>query len=156
MGKVHLLPSPQWPQGITVYEDNIFVTTDDGNADRSEFDHLWTIKASPPPDSGVEYIQYEHAFNVTGDFLDYGEIEGLDFDEESGELLVLHNRGKMVVKGTPTGLYPGYDREIWEVYIFKITEKQPLIDLENLHPSVAESIQDLVQNIFKTGASPEP
>lgn len=145
MGKVKLLPSPQWPQGITVYDGSIWFTADDGNADRKEFDNLWSIKATL--EEGAEYIQHEHAFNATSDFLDYGEIEGLDFDEEAGELLVHHNRGKMVDKGTPTGLYPGYDHEVWEVYTYKVTPREPSV--EDLPESVVESITELVMNIFE-------
>jgi hypothetical protein len=53
---------------------------------------------------------------------DVGEIEGIDFDEMAGEMLVLSNRGKRIVLGMPKGLYPGYDREISEVYVFRITK----------------------------------
>ena len=49
------------------------------------------------------------------EFLRAGEIEGLDFDAASGELVVLSNRGKRIVLGMPKGLYPGYDREIHEI-----------------------------------------
>ena len=50
---------------------------------------------------------------------DLGEIEGIDFDEAAGEMLVLSNRGKRIVLGMPKGFYPGYDREISEVYVFQ-------------------------------------
>jgi len=144
MGKVHILPSPQWPQGITVYDGSVFFTADDGNADRKEFDNLWSIEATVDP--GAQYVQHEHAFNVTRDFLDYGEIEGLDFDEETEELLVHHNRGKVVNKGTPMGLYPGYDREIWEVYVFKVIPRE--YESNNLQASIVEGITELVSAIF--------
>jgi hypothetical protein len=52
-----------------------------------------------------------------------GEIEGLDFDAERGELVVLNNRGKRIVLGMPKGLYPGYDREIHEIYIYSLPKK---------------------------------
>ena len=38
-------------------------------------------------------------------------------------MLVLANRGKRIVLGMPKGLYPGYDREIHEVYVFRIRER---------------------------------
>jgi hypothetical protein len=49
-----------------------------------------------------------------------GEIEGITFDETAGEMIVLANRGKRIVLGMPKGLYPGYDREIHELYVYKI------------------------------------
>lgn len=126
MGKVKLLPALKGPQGVTVYEGCVWITADDGDADKKEFDNLWSIKATP--EEGVQYVQHEHAFNARSDFKDFGEIEGLDFDEEKEELLVHHNRGKIIDKGTPKGLYPGYDREIWEVYTFKVTPRKPSED----------------------------
>ena len=49
-----------------------------------------------------------------------GEIEGITFDETAGEMIVQSNRGKRIVLGMPKGLYPGYDREIHELYVNKI------------------------------------
>ena len=43
-----------------------------------------------------------------------------DGDAEHGEVLVLANRGKRIVLGMPKGLYPGYDREIHEIYVYRI------------------------------------
>ncbi len=37
-------------------------------------------------------------------------------------MLVLANRGKRIILGMPTGLYPGYDREIHEIYVYRIRE----------------------------------
>jgi hypothetical protein len=34
-------------------------------------------------------------------------------------MLVLANRGKRVVLSMPKGLYPGYEREVSEVYVFR-------------------------------------
>ena len=47
-----------------------------------------------------------------------GEIEGLSFSTD-GEILVLSNRGSIIVKGMPTGFYDGYDKEIYEVYVLE-------------------------------------
>ncbi len=55
---------------------------------------------------------------VFDDFRRTGEIEGLAFDPVSQELLVLANRGSRIVLGMPKGLYPGYDREIHEIYVY--------------------------------------
>jgi hypothetical protein len=49
-----------------------------------------------------------------------GEIEGSAVDPKTGELLVLFNRGTRIVLGMPKGFYPGYDREISEVYRYKM------------------------------------
>jgi len=35
-------------------------------------------------------------------------------------MLVLANRGKRIVLGMPRGLYPGYEREIHEVYVYRL------------------------------------
>ena len=48
-----------------------------------------------------------------------GEIEGVAWDETTDDLMVLSNRGARIVRGMPSGFYPGYDREIHEVYIFR-------------------------------------
>ena len=62
------------------------------------------------------YVRHELAFDQLRHF---GEIEGVEFDETSAEVLVLSNRGQRSVLGMPKGLYPGYDREISEVYVFR-------------------------------------
>lgn len=51
-----------------------------------------------------------------------GEIEGLTFDKESGRLLVLYNRGARIVLGMPKGFYEGYDREISEVFSYRMSD----------------------------------
>jgi hypothetical protein len=92
-----------------------FITADDGDAEDDETDNLWRV----PADIGATaaYVTHEHEFS---EFKRAGEIEGLDFDEEAGEMIVLANRGKRIVLGMPKGLYPGYDREIHELYIYRI------------------------------------
>jgi len=114
-GKLHLRPVPQWQQGIACYGGSLYITADDGDADDMEADNLWRVSADP---QGIAaYVQHELAFDQLRDL---GEIEGIDFDEAAGEMLVLSNRGKRIVLGMPKGLYPGYDREISEVYVFRI------------------------------------
>ena len=114
-GKLHLRPPPQWQQGIAIYGDYLFITADDGDAEDDETDNLWRV----PADIGATaaYVTHEHEFS---EFKRAGEIEGLDFDEKAGEMVVLSNRGKRIVLGMPKGLYPGYDREIHELYIYRI------------------------------------
>ena len=38
----------------------------------------------------------------------------------AGEMLILSNRGQRFALGMPKGVYRGYDREISEVYVFRI------------------------------------
>ena len=114
-GRLHLRPVPQWQQGIAAHDGSLFITADDGDAEDKEVDNLWKAKAEPS--GSAEYVSHEMAFDS---FRDVGEIEGIAFDSEAGEMLVLANRGKRVVRGMPKGLSPGYDREISEIYIYRI------------------------------------
>ena len=113
-GKLHLRPVPQWQQGIAVFDGSLYITADDGDAEHDEVDNLWKVRADPV--ATAAYVTHEKAFT---EFHRVGEIEGIAFDEAAGEMLVLANRGKRIVLGMPTGLYPGYDREIHEVYIYR-------------------------------------
>jgi len=114
-GKLHLRPVPQWQQGIAVYYGSLYITADDGDAEEDEIDHLWKVPAEIQ--ASATYVTHEKTF---AEFRRVGEIEGIDFDIEAGEMLVLANRGKQIILGMPKGLYPGYDREISEVYVYKI------------------------------------
>jgi hypothetical protein len=114
-GKVHVRPVPQWQQGIAYFDGQLFVTADDGDADEDEVDNLWRVSAEA--DGTASFIVHEKSF---GEFRRAGEIEGLDFDVDARELVVLSNRGKRIVLGMPAGLYPGYDREIHEVYVYSL------------------------------------
>ncbi|MDX2436107.1 MAG: hypothetical protein QNL88_03550, partial [Acidobacteriota bacterium] len=114
-GKLHLRPVPQWQQGIAAFDGSLYITADDGDAEDDEVDNLWRL--DPETGATSAYVHHEKAF---AEFRRFGEIEGLDFDPENGEMLVLANRGKRIVLGMPTGLYPGYDREIHEVYVYRI------------------------------------
>jgi 5-oxoprolinase (ATP-hydrolysing) subunit C len=53
----------------------------------------------------------------------HGEIVAGNVDPKTGEFLVLFNRGSRIVLGMVKGFYPGYDREISEVYRFKMVPK---------------------------------
>ncbi len=119
-GKVHLRPVPQWQQGIACYNGSLYITADDGDADDKEADNLWKVTANPQ--GTASYVQHEFTFDQLRDL---GEIEGIDFDETAGEMLVLSNRGKRIELGTPRGFYPGYDREISEVYVYRVPNRSP-------------------------------
>lgn len=116
-GKLHLRPVPQWQQGIAAYDGSLFITADDGDAEDDEADNLWKVPADST--ATAAYVTHVKAFD---DFRRVGEIEGIAFDREAGEMLVLANRGKRIVLGMPTGLYPGYEREIHEIYVYRIPE----------------------------------
>lgn len=118
-GKLQLKPVPQWQQGIAVHDGHLYVTADDGDAEVEEADNLWRVPADPARTSSfvthaTEFVEFRRA----------GEIEGLDFDADAGEVVVLSNRGKRIVRGMPEGLYPGYDREIHELYVYAVPGRQ--------------------------------
>lgn len=121
-GKLHLRASPEWTQGIAFYQGDLYITTDDGNADRRENDNLWIVTNDTLLNNAT-YIRHELEFTVPDYFKDFGEIEGLDFNKDTGELIVLANRGKQIVLGMPKGFYPGYNREIHELYVFGIVDE---------------------------------
>ena len=51
-----------------------------------------------------------------------GEIEGLTFDAERRQFLLLYNRGARIVLGMPKGFYDGYTEEIHEVFVYEINK----------------------------------
>lgn len=113
--KVHLFPVPQWVQGVFYHNGALFVTADDGEADNEEPDHMYRVDIS----SGTAApVVLEKTFD---DIKRMGEIEGLAIDPKTGELLVHFNRGARIVLGMGKGLYPGYDREISEIYRYSMT-----------------------------------
>ncbi len=113
--KVHLQPVPQWVQGIFYYKGSIYLTADDGTADLEEPDHLYRVDIS---DKSYATVVLEKTFT---EVKKQGEIEGLTMDPKTGELLVHFNRGARIVLGMGKGLYPGYTKEISEVYKYKMT-----------------------------------
>ena len=116
-GKVKMQPSPRWIQGIACYDGHLYVTSDDGDADAQEPDHLYRIELSENKETGTVFP--ERAFD---DVIMQGEIEGLTFDPERGRFLLLYNRGARIVAGMPTGFYKGYTEEIHEVFVYNITK----------------------------------
>ena len=117
-GKVHMQMPPQWLQGIAYYNGCFYMTADDGTADDKEPDHLYrtTIK-----DGATDCIvTLERTFD---DVTLQGEIEGLTFDRDKKQLLLLYNRGARIVLGMPKGFYDGYDHEISEVFVYDMSER---------------------------------
>ena len=113
--QVHLQPVPQWVQGVFYWKGNLYLTADDGTADLDEPDHLYRVNIT---DKSYASVVQEKTFT---EVKKQGEIEGLTMDPKTGELLVHFNRGARIVLGMGKGLYPGYDREISEVYRYKMT-----------------------------------
>ena len=113
--KVHMQPVPQWIQGIYYYDGSILMTADDGTADDNEPDHMYRIDISSATNAPVIL---EKTFTEA---LKQGEIEGLCVDPATGDLLVHQNRGARIVLGMGKGMYPGYDKEIHEIYRYKMT-----------------------------------
>ena len=93
------------------------MTSDDGDADDNAPDHMYRIDISADRKTGD--VTVVKAFD---DVTKQGEIEGLTFDKERGQLLLLYNRGARIVTGMPTGFYEGYTEEIHEVFVYDIVE----------------------------------
>ncbi|MDO5702479.1 MAG: hypothetical protein Q4G47_03905 [Lachnospiraceae bacterium] len=93
------------------------MTADDGTADDNEPDHLYRTKIDDGAISCI--VTLERTFD---DVTRQGEIEGLTFDRELGQLLLLYNRGARIVLGMPRGFYDGYDMEISEVFTYQIVD----------------------------------
>ena len=56
---------------------------------------------------------------ILDDVTKQGEIEGLTFDKDKNQMLVLYNRGARIILGMPSGFYEGYDHEIHEVFTYE-------------------------------------
>jgi len=120
VGKLHLRATPEWTQGLAFYKGDLFITADDGDADRKEPDNLWFVPKETLLNNAT-YIGLEKAFDVPP-FLDHGEIEGLDFNTATNQMIVHANRGMRIVLGMPQGYYPGYTKEIHELHVFNIID----------------------------------
>ena len=115
LGKAEMKAPPKWLQGIAYYEGSFYLSSDDGDADNDEPDHMYKTTIL---DDATECVLYEEkAFD---DVIRQGEIEGLTFDKEKQQLLLLYNRGARIILGMPSGFYEGYDHEISEVFIYDI------------------------------------
>ena len=111
--KVHLQPVPQWIQGVYAYEGKLYLSADDGTADEKEHDHLYRVEISNQNNRGRVVLE-----RTLDDVRDYGEIEGLTVNPKTKQMIIHANRGRQIVLGMPKGLYPGYEREINELYFY--------------------------------------
>ena len=115
LGKVLMDNPPKWLQGIAYYDGYYYLSADDGDADNNEPDHMYKTLIEDGTDK-CEIIM-EKTFD---DVIRQGEIEGLSFDKEKQQFLLLYNRGARIILGMPSGFYEGYDHEISEVFIYDI------------------------------------
>lgn len=113
IGKTTLNPAPGLQQGLLCYHDRILISSDDGDAEKDLPDHLYEVV---PVIGGEAEVTL---WREMDDFLRAGEIEGLTVNPDTGELIVLSNRGSRIVLGMVKGFYDGYDREIHELYVYK-------------------------------------
>ena len=116
-GKMKMQPSPKWLQGIACHNGILYVTCDDGDADENAPDHMYRIEVSEDKETGRVIL--EKTFD---DVIRQGEIEGLTFDKDRGQLLLLYNRGARIIAGMPSGFYEGYTQELHEVFVYDIVE----------------------------------
>ena len=113
LGKLKLQPGPKWMQGVACLNGSLYVTSDDGDADTDAPDHMYRVDLSEDKETGTVHL--EKTFD---DVTRQGEIEGLSFDKEHGQLLLLYNRGAKITAGMPAGFYEGYSEEIHEVFVY--------------------------------------
>ena len=115
--KVHLQPVPQWVQGVFYWKGSLYLTADDGTADDNEPDNLYRVDVSS---NTYAPVVLEKVFD---EVVRQGEIEGLCVDPNNGDLLLLYNRGVQIVLGMTKAPYPGYTKEIHEVYRYAMIPK---------------------------------
>ncbi len=112
-GKLKMDSSPKWIQGVAYFDGSLYVTADDGDADQDEPDNIYRIGLRTS--DGSCPVAFEHSFT---EVTKQGEIEGLSFDKDNNQFLLLYNRGARIVLGMPKGFYDGYSEEIHEVFVF--------------------------------------
>lgn len=118
-GRVKMKTSPKWLQGVACHNGSLYVTSDDGDADQDAPDHMYRVDISDNKETGK--VTLEKTFD---DVIKQGEIEGLTFDEDHGQFLLLYNRGARIAAGMPVGFYDGYSEEIHEVFVYDVTENK--------------------------------
>ena len=114
-GKLEMQPVPKGIQGVAYYDGHLYITCDDGDVDQGEPDSLYRLDAGKDP--SLATVVFERAFT---DVIQQGEIEGLSFDKDTGQLLILYNRGAIITDGMMTGFYEGYTEEIHEVFVYDL------------------------------------
>ena len=111
--KVHLQCPPQWVQGMVYYNGSYYLTADDGTADEHEPDHIYRVDIQPGASNAPVILE-----RTLDDVRFQGEIEGITVNHKTNQMMVHYNRGSRIVLGMVKGFYPGYDKEISEVFIY--------------------------------------
>ena len=106
---ITLSPAPRLQQGIYCVDGQMLISCDDGDAEKGEPDNLYKADLK----TGEVTL-----FRSMDDFILTGETEGLTMNPKNGSLVVMSNRGARIILGMPKGFYPGYDREIHNIYIY--------------------------------------
>ena len=114
-GKLQMDPAPRSIQGVAYHDGKLYVTCDDGEADDDEPDNLYRLDIAKDFSSAVAVKERSFA-----DVTQQGEAEGLCFDENTGQFLILYNRGALIVDGRIAGFREGYTEEIHEVFVYDI------------------------------------
>ena len=108
-------PAPGSIQGVAYHDGKLYVTCDDGEADDDEPDNLYRLDIAK--DFSLAAVVKERSFT---DVKEQGEAEGLCFDENTGQFLILYNRGAVIEGGRIAGFREGYTEEIHEVFVYDI------------------------------------
>ena len=114
-GTLPMDPAPGSIQGVAYHDGKLYVTCDDGEADDDEPDNLYRLDIAK--DFSTATVVKERSFT---DVKEQGEAEGLCFDENTGQFLILYNRGAVIEDGRIAGFREGYTEEIHEVFVYDI------------------------------------
>ena len=114
-GKLPMDPAPRSIQGVAYHDGQLYVTCDDGEADDDEPDNLYRLDIAK--DFSSAKAVKERSFT---DVIEQGEAEGLCFDENTNQFLVLYNRGAVIVNGRIAGFREGYTEEVHEVFVYDL------------------------------------
>jgi len=126
--KMQCHPTPYWCQGITIADNTMLFTADDGESTWNIPDCIYSADISNVCYTGIENDKAAGAmdgkiklFKTMTDFRRAGEIEGLSIDPTNDDLVVLNNRGVQILLGMPKGPFvkEGYTKEIHELYVFE-------------------------------------
>ena len=132
VGKVALEPAPGLQQGIFCDGGRMIISSDDGDAEKDEPDHLYACDIYASDNAGLPESVPVSLYRTMSDFRRTGEIEGLCMNPSTGELVVLANRGARIILGMPKGFYPGYDREIHEIYVYSRDASDALLGRDSI------------------------
>ena len=153
LGKTHLQAPPQWIQGVACQGDWLYLTADDGTADAGEPDHVYRCSADTASTAATVTLE-----RTLDDVPLQGEIEGISFDDASGQMLVSYNRGAQIVLGMPVGFYEGYDEEVHEVLVYAISDTPTAADgtgeTSSIEGAILTSTTDIaLRDIYGDGST---